>query len=834
MAEKNITIKVNQTGAKQTTKEIENLGKSTKSSMQQLRTSVKTASAELDDLGNKFRYLSLVSGVFAAGTTLAGKSFVESASKMEQSVIKLSAYSKIYTADFNDANKAAQDFASTGLVSVTEASTTLSNLLAMGLGLDKAKELMQGMLDTAVTSKENLQDTFGEALIKSSQGMRIFQERQIDAVGINTQLNRVFKEYGDTINKTTEQMSNAERYQAIYNYYTKEFANFSGAAAGAASTFGGTLNKLKNNIEQTKAALGNALIPAVGTVAEGINIATKRLREFAEAHPAISASVMLGAAALAMFVAVFATIGALVPMVVTGMGIATKAILAMASASAVLAIKASLAALIVGGLLVWILKATGKWEQWSNAIKNVADTMSKALNPIRDTGEEIEEVSDKIAKSIKNISTSISLFIRDTQQDMTEWVFSHDKKISDLRLQIEELSKSYEKSTNKIRDNYKSTMRDMSLSHTRRVEDLQREIDEEVSKGIWADQSRIRSLQRELDRENEDYALAQEEKTGTLEEQLANEEEIYDDKLIKLQKELDAELELQKKHQTEINNIRQWGLAVLDEFEKKQQAINDKGVAFLDQLEELSSEAKKTAASIGEISTSNLEVADSFNEVKDKVEKSSKSIWQYIEDWKMPILSVMSLLAVGLIAAFAKMSSAAAIGFAGATAAGSVLAGLLAKIALPVSIIVTFATVTAAISEFSKLRQEQEAASQSLAKASEMNLQAQQMWNQKYYSGEITWNELQERLKSLGASNWSNTGSSSYVPYFQKGGIVPGSSNQEVPIIAHGGETVLPSGVSPINININNPSVRSDEDIYAIAEQIKKIFSRQQVLRQFM
>ena len=65
---------------------------------------------------------------------------------------------------------------------------------------------------------------------------------------------------------------------------------------------------------------------------------------------------------------------------------------------------------------------------------------------------------------------------------------------------------------------------------------------------------------------------------------------------------------------------------------------------------------------------------------------------------------------------------------------------------------------------------------------------------------------------------------------YQHGGIIPGQTSQPVPIIAHGGETVLPSGVAPITVNINNPTVRSDNDIEQIANAVKSVLSRQQTL----
>jgi len=64
---------------------------------------------------------------------------------------------------------------------------------------------------------------------------------------------------------------------------------------------------------------------------------------------------------------------------------------------------------------------------------------------------------------------------------------------------------------------------------------------------------------------------------------------------------------------------------------------------------------------------------------------------------------------------------------------------------------------------------------------------------------------------------------------FQHGGIVPGVPSQAVPIMAHGGEKIIPrskvggGGRATIITNINNPIVRSDDDLERIENQIERI-----------
>ncbi len=73
-------------------------------------------------------------------------------------------------------------------------------------------------------------------------------------------------------------------------------------------------------------------------------------------------------------------------------------------------------------------------------------------------------------------------------------------------------------------------------------------------------------------------------------------------------------------------------------------------------------------------------------------------------------------------------------------------------------------------------------------------------------------------------------GGMKYVPFFQHGGTVPGAPTQAVPIIAHGGEQVIPANQTKrgagggVAITINNPIVRSDDDLDRITRQVEKVF----------
>lgn len=67
------------------------------------------------------------------------------------------------------------------------------------------------------------------------------------------------------------------------------------------------------------------------------------------------------------------------------------------------------------------------------------------------------------------------------------------------------------------------------------------------------------------------------------------------------------------------------------------------------------------------------------------------------------------------------------------------------------------------------------------------------------------------------------------LPRMEHGGTVQGAVGTEVPIMAHGGETVIPAGQSRnngnyINVNIYNPEIKDRDDIDLIRRQVESAF----------
>lgn len=772
--------------------EVEKLGDKSKKSLGSTAKNVEDVQVALNRLGNKFRFMTIAFGALAAGSTTLVKSFLTSAMEMEAATLRVGVFAVSSGQNLEKANESALNLARTGLVSVTEASNALSNLLATGLNLDTANKLLKQMLDTAVLSKENLTDTFGKALEKSTLGIRILQERQVDAIGINFRADQVWRAYGKTIGKTSAEMSTQEKQMAIVNYLMKETSRFSGGAELAMNTFGGAVSRLNTNFEIMKAKIGATLIPLFGSLSNLFSNVSRSISNMAEQHAVLTSSMIMGVTIVITSIAALSALGAIIPLVTSGIKGLSSGMSLLAATTAATIIQYLAIAAAIGGVIFLVLKLTGAWDKWTNSVKNLSNRIKETIKRFEDQGDAASDAAEKTAKQIAKLEEQISLTSRTFKESMASWVKEHDEATKDIGKQIEDLSRDYKKSIDKINNDFKSSTEDMSLSHTRKVEDITRELEEEISKGIWADQTRIRDLKLRLKRENEDYALQSDEINAKKDEDIKEEKERYSERLEKLKNELDEEVQMYQKHAELINEARTWPL--LDEIELMKRTQDERIADLQEQIAETknSTDAQSTMMS-------------NLNDIINKVSGNSDELSKKLND-------IAQVKGQQCVVTYNKVSDAINSAKNNADSFRQKIEDMLTPAS---SISTIFDNVKSYVSDiWTNIRN----ISNSKQPAIQTPTTGYSTGFGNLYNG-TTFNSLVDPFRNL--------------LHYAEGGIIPGSSNQAVPIMAHGGETVLPADYAPITININNPTVRQDSDIQAIANAVQSILSRNQYLRHF-
>jgi hypothetical protein len=199
---------------------------------------------------------------------------LQASTKMSNAVLGLQTVAKAFNQDIQAATQAAQSLARDGLMSVSEASEGLKNLLATGFSLPQAIQLMHSFKDAAAFNRQGTL-AFGEAIVGATQGIKNQNSIMVDNAGITKNLSLILQEAGYSLQDLSKVTSDQNVRQALYNGLVKEASIFQGDASKAATTYAGANSQLSTSIFNVKAQLGEALarglLPFVQKANEFIN-----------------------------------------------------------------------------------------------------------------------------------------------------------------------------------------------------------------------------------------------------------------------------------------------------------------------------------------------------------------------------------------------------------------------------------------------------------------------------------------------------------------------------------------------------------------------------------
>lgn len=206
-------------------------------------------------------------GYLATGTILTvGLYQVKEAAKQAESAAMGLAVTARYTGTgIEAANLAAKSLASDGLMTISETSKGLQNLLSRGFGLDEAVKLMNGFKDSAAYGRQASLN-FGEAVVTATEGLKNENSILVDNAGVTKNVSVMWKEYAAAHGLTVEQLTQAQKRHAELNGILKETEGQLGNAARMAEGFAGEEAKSAQKATELKETLGFAVQPALKAV----------------------------------------------------------------------------------------------------------------------------------------------------------------------------------------------------------------------------------------------------------------------------------------------------------------------------------------------------------------------------------------------------------------------------------------------------------------------------------------------------------------------------------------------------------------------------------------
>jgi hypothetical protein len=135
-----------------------------------------------------------IGGVAFAGISMGISQTIQDASNLNNSLIGLKSIVEGTGKDFNKAKDIVQRFTQDGLVSTSEAATSLKNLIAKGFSLDQAEQMMNRFKDSAAFGRQAALG-LGEAIAGATEGIKNENSMLVDNAGVTKNVSVMVAEY---------------------------------------------------------------------------------------------------------------------------------------------------------------------------------------------------------------------------------------------------------------------------------------------------------------------------------------------------------------------------------------------------------------------------------------------------------------------------------------------------------------------------------------------------------------------------------------------------------------------------------------------------------------
>ncbi len=219
--------------------------------------------------------------VFAFGGVVAAfKNAIDASVKLESAMLGLSAVAQKVGESRFKAMAAASKLAASGLISITDASAGLKNLMSTGnFTLQKSVDIMMALADSAAFNRQGTL-SYGEAIVGATQGIKNQNSIMVDNAGITKNLSIMYQEFATQIGTTVGKLTEAQKFQAIYNGMLREAAIFAGNAALVTETLSGAQAKLGVTTFETKAMFGDIISEGYKAAIGAIQSLTETTKDY--------------------------------------------------------------------------------------------------------------------------------------------------------------------------------------------------------------------------------------------------------------------------------------------------------------------------------------------------------------------------------------------------------------------------------------------------------------------------------------------------------------------------------------------------------------------------
>lgn len=519
----------------------------------------------------------MFAAITAAEVSWVSDSLAEYA-KYEDALYGLTTTVDLVKGTITDALTGVKDITADGLLSEEDAIFAMRNLTAYGYSVQEATEMIKAM---TVAAEANRKEGYNvsDAVARATQGIKQESSMMMKVAGNMETASHAYDRYATSIGKTSSELTQAERRQAIYNSTIEAGQKYSSNASAYQNTYSASTQRLANSLENLKASFGQAFAPMATVV--------NNLASFIVANKEVVTVVGTFVGVIVGAGGIVWAIAKLIPMISSA--IAWFSGLNVAAKGVVLGL-ATVAATMAAVSLV------------TSQTSEVTQDLATGLDDGTDSMEDFGAATGGAAGAVQDLNKQLDELRRDYLEDLKQIEVRHLETIDNLTKQIKEANVSYRRAVEERNAAFEVSQAEEERAHQEKVDEIMTQIAFLQRYNNEYNRQKLSNLEFALAKENNLYQRQTEAAKEELELQNENDRKAYEEKRAALQAELDDELAFMNKHRDSLKEVQD--VILLDEIEALQRRYEEQKASYEEQ-------ANLAGAAGGSIANN---LADKFNE----------------------------------------------------------------------------------------------------------------------------------------------------------------------------------------------------------------------------
>lgn len=458
---------------------------------------------------------------------------------------------------------AIRDSTANGLLSQTDAARAINNLTAYGYSVSEASRLVQELTNVSMANRNETMSV-SEQVERLTEGIKRGASQILKTNGLMITSSEAMAAYANSIGKTTNDLTDAERRQALFNSIVMEGQQNVAVAAAYQDSYSAATQRMNNALNDLKVAFGQVLAPMMTWVANVVTWVAKN-RELVVTLAA-TASVIAGAGGIAVALA------KLIPVVKS----AVAWFIGLSSASKGLV--GVLTALVGVATVYGVNKAI---SAMGDSMADVASSTGYAADEMVDFSEAVGGGGGGAVGAVRDLSNELEKLERQYKDELKQIEQRHQETIDRLTKQIYEANVDYRRAIDERNAEFAVSQAKEEKKHQEKVDDIMTQIAFLQRYNNDYNKQKLANLEFALAKENALYQQQTQAAKEQLDLQNEYDRQAYEEKRAQYQAELDEELAFMEKHRADLQEVRGWILK--DEIEALKERYEEQKAAYAEQ-----------------------------------------------------------------------------------------------------------------------------------------------------------------------------------------------------------------------------------------------------------